>query len=156
MSYNKSYANERSSFRVEDFLKAIFGFPEDCSKNERIETICCPWLVKVKAGDGIGFVMGDFVAVTNSKGNIQLVQKANYEKPFEPYKEVQVSQKPIRSVDKLEVGKSYLIEDDGEFAFVKYVGNHSVFVRCDNTVTIDTVGNRLPVPFYELSVSKEA
>lgn len=95
MSYNKSYANERSSFRVEDFLKAIFGFPEDCSKNERIETICCPWLVKVKAGDGIGFVMGDFVAVTNSKGNIQLVQKPITKSPLNRTKKCKYLKSPF-------------------------------------------------------------
>ena len=137
---------------VEEFLKAIFGA---CITDGILsQRITCPTLVKVKSGDGIGFDVGDFVVVTNSKNNVGMLMKANYDKPFESHEELSVSDRPIRLEKDLVPGKTYMVCYKGNFMFIKYLGNHTAITQNENGLVTGRVPNRLPEPHYEVFASK--
>lgn len=131
---------------MEEILKAVFStIPQ---------SISCPTLVKVRSGDGIGFDVGDFVIVTNSKNNVSMLMKTNYDTPFEPYEELKVSDCPIMFEKDLIPGKTYMMYYGEGIRFIKYLGNHTAIMQNDNSLVTGEVPSHLPVPHYELFVSK--
>lgn len=146
MSPKHSFSMQISSKDIEEILKTVFStIPQ---------SINCPTLVKVKSGDGIGFDVGDFVIVTNSKNNVGMLMKSNYDTPFEPYEELNISDCPIMLEKDLIPGKTYMMYCGEGIRFIKYLGNHTAIMQNDNSLATGEVPNRLPVPHYELFVSK--
>ncbi len=147
-----SVSTQIPSDGVEELLKAVFG--ADITNGISAQRIYCPTLVKVKSGDGIGFDIGDFVVVTNSKNNINMLMKANYEKPFEPYEELTFLDRPIKLEKDLVPGKTYMVCCDENFMFIKYLGSHTAITQRNNRLVTGKIPSHLPKSHYEVFASK--
>lgn len=155
MSYPKSYVATAtiSPKDVEKLLTALFGKPAKMPK--RAQTISHPVLMKVTAGDGIGFDTGDCIAVTNARNNVGMLLKENYKEPFEQHKSLVVAKRGVANVKDLVPGHTYIVDAGDTFAFVKYLGFSMVLVRCQNSCDIMRLdSNRIPL-HYELSLPAE-
>lgn len=111
-----------------------------------------PALVAVRSGDGIGFDAGNCVAVTNSKNNVGLLVKDNYEVPFKPHKSLRLNKHAIRHTQDLVPGHTYLIGDTDSFAFSKYLGHLVMLVRTADICDVINIEDGQIPPHYELSV----
>lgn len=111
-----------------------------------------PALIDVRSGDGIGFDAGNCVAVTNSKNNVGLLVKDNYEVPFKPYKSLKLSKHAICHTQDLVPGHTYLIGDTNSFAFSKYLGHLVMLIRTTDTCDVINIEDGQIPPHYELSV----
>lgn len=138
-----------------DFIKLMADGPGRKDDGKRHSGRATSGLVvKVNAGDGIGFDIGDFVVVTNSKNNVGMLVKANYDKPFERC-DVYVSDKPMRYTKDLVAGRTYYTLMDGELCFVKYLGHDMCLMVWGGDIEIRRLEGRLSVSFFELSLSAD-
>lgn len=111
-----------------------------------------PALVEVRSGDGIGFDAGNCIAVTNSKNNVGLLVKDNYETPFKPYKSLKLNKQAIHHTQGLVPGRTYLIGDTDSLAFAKYLGHLMMLVRTADTCDVINIEDGFIPSHYELSV----
>ena len=154
MSFRKSFVATVSSEDMEELLRTLFGGSVETPKHPK--TFSHPALVRVKAGDGIGFNMDNCVIVTNAKNNVGMLMKANYKEPFQQHKSLVVSKEAVCNKKDLVPGHTYIVYDDDDYAFVKYLGHSLAIVRCQHDCDAFIIKqNRIP-PHYELSIPVES
>lgn len=155
MDYSKSYVAAAivSLEDLEEVLKAVVN--SSVKQPKHAGGISHPHLVMVKYGDGIGFDIGDCIAVTNAQNNVGILLKANYKEPFEKYERLTVATRGVTDVGGLVPGHTYIVYGDNSFTFVKYLGYSMVLVKCQNSYDIMRLKGWRIRPHYELLIPAE-
>lgn len=153
MKKNYSFVVNFPCDSMEEVLDALIGHNNKHNQIPRI--ISNNALVKVNAGDGIGFNTEDFVIVTNVKHDVGMLIKASRNK-FEQHEKLIVNQHPVTNKNNLKAGHTYLLKNsNGEYAFVKYLGHSMVLGRCKDSCDTFKIHGAVIPPHYELSVPVE-
>lgn len=148
MSVKLSFTTILPYKEVKEFMELFFD--EHVVRHNN--SIVHPALVDVNYGDGIGFDTGNIVFVTNSRNNVEMLHKSDYQRLFKPCQNLKISYRGITNIDKLRPGHTYIVYDvDGTYAFIKYLGNHVILMRSSDTVSCKTINNQYIPPHFEIT-----